>query len=82
MTVLFFTLTGVGIIMSFIRIMLGPTTSDRVAALDTMNVMITGSIVFLALLFKSSLYLDIALVYALLSFLETVVISRYMEGKK
>ena len=82
MTIFFFTLVGLGVILSFIRILMGPTSSDRVAALDTMNVMLTGTIVFLALIYKRSIYLDIALVYALLAFLETVVISRYLEGKK
>ena len=82
MTALFFVLVGLGVTMSFIRILLGPTSSDRVAALDTMNVMLTGTIVFLALVFKRGIYLDIALVYALLAFLETVVISRYLEGRK
>ena len=38
-------------------------------------------IVVLASVFKSSLYLDIAIVYAILAFLETVVFSRYLEGK-
>ncbi len=82
MTALFFTLIGLGVVFSFIRVIIGPTSSDRVAALDTMNVMLTGTIVFLALIFKRGIYLDIALVYALLAFLETVVISRYLEGRK
>ena len=82
MTALFFTLVGAGVILSFIRVIIGPTSSDRVAALDTMNVMLTGLIVYLALIFKRGIYLDIALVYALLSFLETIVISRYLEGRR
>lgn len=82
MTALFFTLVGAGVILSFIRVIIGPTSSDRVAALDTMNVMLTGLIVFLAMVFNRGIYLDIALVYALLSFLETIVISRYLEGRR
>ncbi len=82
MIVLFFVLIGIGVILSFIRVIIGPTSSDRVAALDTMNVMLTGLIVVLAYVFNRSIYLDIALVYALLSFLETIVISRYLEGRK
>lgn len=72
----------IGAFFSIIRLVQGPTTPDRVVAIDTLNVIITGSIVFLAFLFKSDLYLDIALVYGALSFLETVVIARYLEGKK
>ncbi len=82
MIAIFFVLIGIGVILSFIRVIIGPTSSDRVAALDTMNVMLTGLIVVLAYVFNRSIYLDIALVYALLSFLETIVISRYLEGRK
>ncbi|SHE77012.1 multicomponent Na+:H+ antiporter subunit F [Marinitoga hydrogenitolerans DSM 16785] len=71
-----------GAFFSVLRLIFGPTTPDRVVAVDTLNVIITGSIVFLAFVFNSSLYLDIALVYGALSFLETVVIARYLEGKK
>ncbi|GAB6190029.1 cation:proton antiporter [Marinitoga arctica] len=71
-----------GALFSVLRLIFGPTTPDRVVAVDTLNVIITGSIVFLAYVFKSDLYLDIALVYGALSFLETVVIARYLEGKK
>ena len=82
MIYLVFTLIGIGVILSFLRILLGPTSADRLAALDTMNIILTGTIAFLALIFKNGLYLDIALVYGLLSFVETVVISRYLEAKK
>ena len=78
----FFVLVAAGVILSFIRILLGPTSSDRVAALDTMNVMLIGTIAVIAFILKRGIYLDIALVYGLLSYLETVVISRYMEGRK
>ena len=82
MIYLIFTLIGIGVILSFLRILLGPTSADRLAALDTMNIILTGTIAFLSLIFKNGLYLDIAIVYGLLSFVETVVISRYLEAKK
>ncbi|MBO8139892.1 MAG: cation:proton antiporter [Thermosipho sp. (in: Bacteria)] len=79
---IYFILVGFGVLFSFLRMLLGPTSADRLAALDTLNVVLTGTIVFLALVFKNGLYLDIALVYGLLSFVETVLIARYLEGKK
>ncbi|MBM7558441.1 cation:proton antiporter [Marinitoga litoralis] len=75
-------LIAIGALFSVLRLIFGPTTPDRVVAVDTLNVIITGSIVFIAFILKSELYLDIALVYGALSFLETVVIARYLEGKK
>ena len=82
MIVVIFTLIGLGVFFSFLRILKGPTSTDRVASLDTMNVILTGTIALLSLVFKNGLYLDIALVYGLLSFVETIVISRYLEAKK
>jgi multicomponent Na+:H+ antiporter subunit F len=77
-----FALAGVGVLFSLIRLLLGPTTFDRVVALDTLNVIVTALIAFLAFVFKNSLYLDIALAYGILSFVETVVFARFLEGKK
>jgi len=76
-----FTLIAVGVLFSIIRLVIGPTISDRVVSIDTLNVIVTGLIVFIAHIFKNSLYLDIAIVYGILSFLETVVIARYLEGR-
>jgi len=75
-------LTGVALILSMIRLMIGPSTMDRLVSVDTINMIIVGGIALLALTFKNSLYLDIAIVYGILAFLETIIISRYMEGKQ
>ncbi|PNR94809.1 monovalent cation/H+ antiporter complex subunit F [Petrotoga sp. 9PWA.NaAc.5.4] len=80
--IIVFILIGVGILFSILRMIIGPAATDRVVSLDTMNVMITGILVLLSHIFKSDLYLDIAIVYGVLSFLETVVIARYLEAKK
>ncbi|MDI3471870.1 MAG: multicomponent Na+:H+ antiporter subunit [Thermotogaceae bacterium] len=79
---LFFGLIGLGVILAFLRMILGPTSADRLAALDMLNIILTGTIAILALTFNNGLYLDIALVYGLLSFVETIVIARYLEAKK
>ncbi len=75
-------LIGLGVLLSVYRLVKGPSTMDRVVSIDTINMMIVGLIAVLALVFKSGLYLDIAIVYGVLAFLETVIISRYMEGKQ
>jgi len=82
MDIIVFALMGLGVLFTLIRMIVGPKLSDRVVSLDTFNMIIIGVIVVLASVFKSSLYLDIAIVYAILAFLETVVFSRYLEGKK
>ncbi len=75
-------LIGLGVLLSVYRLVKGPSTMDRVVSIDTINMMIVGLIAVLALVFKNGLYLDIAIVYGVLAFLETVIISRYMEGKQ
>lgn len=80
--IIVFSLIGLGIIFALLRLIIGPTAFDRVVALDTLNIIITASIVLIAFILKSSLYLDIALAYGILSFLETIVFARFLEGKQ
>jgi multicomponent Na+:H+ antiporter subunit F len=77
-----FSLVGLGLIFTVIRLLLGPNLSDRIVSLDTFNMIVIGLIALLALLMNSSLYLDIAIIYAVLAFLETIVFARYLEGKE
>lgn len=74
-------LTGLGVFFSLIRFLIGPTPFDRLVAVDMMNVMIVGLITVFAFLTENNMYMDIAIVYALLSFVETIVFSRYLERK-
>ncbi len=75
-----FTITILSLLISFIRLLKGPTSSDRVVALDVMTIVGISIIVFLSYSFQRVIYLDIALVYALLSFLGVIAIARYLEG--
>jgi len=72
----------VGALFAVLRIILGPNLEDRIASLDGINIIITAAIVLLAFNFDNSVYLDVALIYAVLAFLETVVISRIIEKNK
>ena len=74
-------LVGIGLTFAMIRLIIGPTPLNRVVSLDTVNIIITALIVLFALIFESELYLDIAIVYGVLAFLETVIIGKYMEAK-
>lgn len=74
-------LLGLGIVFAVIRLVKGPTVANRIVSLDTLNIIVIGVIAFLAFQFDNSLYLDIAIVYAILAFLETIVFARYLEGK-
>lgn len=67
-------------LMSFIRLIIGPTVADRVVALDSMTIVSISIIVYLALFYERVIYLDVALVYGLLSFMGVVAVARYIEG--
>ena len=76
-----FSLIGLGLLLTIIRFILGPKLSDRVVALDTFNMIVIGVIALMAWLLESALYLDIAIIYSVLAFLETIVFARYLEAK-
>lgn len=66
------------IVLSMYRIILGPTTPDRVVALDTINTFIVAIMIALSAAFKTVVYIDVAIVYALLSFISTLYIAKYL----
>jgi multicomponent Na+:H+ antiporter subunit F len=72
-------LIGVGIVMCLLRFLKGPTVSDRAVAADTACTITTALLVLLALVFGRSVYLDVALVYAVLTFIGLVAVARYLE---
>ncbi len=71
------TLVSIGI--AFIRMIIGPTVADRAVALDVMTINAISLIVFIAYYSNRIIYLDIAMVYALISFVGVVAIARYLE---
>lgn len=71
----------VGVLAVLYRVVQGPTLLDRVMAL---NVVGTKTIVVLALIGflndRPAMFLDIALAYALINFIATVALLRYLEA--
>jgi len=66
--------------LSLTRIGLGPTVPDRVVGLDTMNTLIVAAMIVLGAAFEQVVFVDVAIIYALLSFVGTLYIARYLEG--
>lgn len=75
-----FYITLLSLALSFVRFIKGPTLADRVIALDSMTVVAISILVFLAFIFDRIIYLDVSLVYGLLSFLGVIAAARYLEG--
>ena len=68
------------IVMAIIRVIKGPTAPDRIVGLDTINTIVIVSMVIFGLVMDSVIYIDVAIVYALLSFISTLFIAKYLEG--
>lgn len=68
------------IIIASIRFFLGPTAADRTTAIDTLTIISISIIALIALHAGRVIYLDVALIYGILSFIGVIAIARYLEG--
>ena len=62
------------------RLILGPTTADRLIALNTVNVLVSGIMLLLGAVYDSVVMIDAAIVYVALSFVITLYFARHLEG--
>ncbi|MGA7180829.1 MAG: monovalent cation/H+ antiporter complex subunit F [Thiobacillaceae bacterium] len=75
-------LLGGALLLGFLRLTRGPAAPDRLVAADTLGVIATAGLALLAWLLGSALYLDVALVYGVLSFVGVVALARAIEGER
>jgi multisubunit Na+/H+ antiporter MnhF subunit len=68
------------VIMAAYRVIAGPSQPDRVIALDAIGVNIVGLILVLGIKSDNRVYVDAALVIALLAFMGTVALAKYLSG--
>ena len=64
-----------------IRFVKGPGAADRAVAADSIEILTDMALILFALYTGRSIYLDIALITAILGFIGTVIIGKYLEGK-
>ena len=69
-----------GLLLASLRFALGPGAIDRIVALDAMTIIATSLIVAFALFAGRRIYVDVGLVYGLVSFAGVVALARYLEG--
>lgn len=69
---------SLALLFTLYRIVIGPTLADRVLALDMLTVVAMGFVGAIAVRTGLTLYLDIAIALALLGFLATVALARYI----
>lgn len=75
-------LLAVFIVLAFLRVLISKNAPERVVALDTINTLVIISLVVLGVALKKALYIDIGIVYGILSFIGTIYIARYLEKKE
>ena len=63
------------------RVFKGPTAADRMCAADALDLVSASALMLYSLYSGRSIYLDISMVVALLGFLGTVFVARYLEGR-
>jgi multicomponent Na+:H+ antiporter subunit F len=80
-TMIALVLLGLALLISVIRVIIGPTLADRVLALDLLTVIAMGFVGAIAIRTGLTLYLDIAIGLALLGFLATIAFTRYMLSR-
>ncbi len=71
---------AVMLVLCLIRAIIGPRIADRLIAVNMMGTMVMVIIALLAVMKEQSYLLDICLIYAMISFLAVVVLTRIYTG--
>ncbi len=69
---------GTAMLLALWRLLRGPAVPDRILALDTLNVTAIAELMLLGMHLKTAIYFEAALLIAMLGFVSTVVLSKYV----
>ena len=74
---------AVCIVIAVVRIFMGPGAPTRLVAFDTLNTLVVASLIIVAMMSDNRpFYIDVAIVYALLSYVMTLYVAKYIQGDK
>lgn len=65
-----------------IRVIIGPTAADRIVSVEILGILIIALTALLSLYYKESFFIDVGLIWALLSFIATLAFSKILEGRQ
>ena len=71
-------IVGIASVISLLRLLIGPSMSDRILALDTLYVNTIALVILFGLKQGSVLYFEAALLIAVMGFIGTVALSKYL----
>ena len=63
------------------RILKGPTPADRAVAIDILGILVLGFCAILGIPTGRDWYIDIGIAWALQSFISTLALAKYLEGR-
>ncbi len=66
-------------LVCFLRVLLGPTVPDRIAAVDLIGLLLALVFVLLGLHYQNPFFYDVALVYAVLLFADALILAKFLE---
>lgn len=73
-----FGLVSVALLLSFLRLIRGPSLPDRILALDTLYINSIALLILFGIFFQSVLYFEAVLLIAVIGFIGTIGISKYL----
>jgi multicomponent Na+:H+ antiporter subunit F len=68
-----------GVLLSIYRLIRGPDHADRIVALDLISTLVVAFLAVYAIHTDASFFLDVAIAYALIAFLGTLSLARYLH---
>ena len=77
-----FLMVMLGVVGGFVRLVKGPSLPDRIVALDTMTVLIVSFCGLYAIQSGETAFVDVAIVLALIGFLATVALARFVDRRQ
>lgn len=73
-----FVLVAGAVVFSALRLLIGPSTADRILALDTLYINAIALLVLLGIQLASPLYFEAALLIALMGFVGTIALVKFL----
>ncbi|MDB2355644.1 MAG: K+/H+ antiporter subunit F [Pseudoalteromonas sp.] len=73
-----FAMIGLSLLLNLWRLVVGPSIPDRILALDTMYINTIALIILYGMSMGTGLYFEAALLIAMLGFVSTVAVCKYL----
>jgi multicomponent K+:H+ antiporter subunit F len=73
-----FSMIGLALLLNLWRLVIGPSVPDRILALDTMYINVIALIILYSISMKTGIYFEAALLIAMLGFISTVALCKYL----